>query len=60
MHTDTIADAPEQTRLPHLLAVAILVVVAGLSFGAFYAPAIYSDDWTLVVERFANGGAWVD
>ena len=41
MHTDTIANAPEQTRLPRLLAVAILVVVAGLSYGAFYTPAIY-------------------
>jgi len=39
------------------IAALVFVVVIGLSYGAFYAPILYSDDWSHIVEGLA-GNRW--
>lgn len=39
----------------------LLIAVAVLSYGVFYVPAIFMDDWTSVLERVITGSAkWFD
>ena len=39
----------------------LLIAVAGVAHGLYYAPALFMDDWTSVVERVVTGNAkWLD
>ena len=57
----------EKLKIPGLqisatsLAVFSIGVIAFLAYGLFFAPALFMDDWTSVIERVVTGNAtWLD
>ncbi len=45
----------------HLYSVLGLTVIAAIAYGTFYAPILYSDDWSLMIGRWYNGSLnWFD
>ena len=51
----------KQAMLRHTYPVVILMVIALISYWTFYAPILYSDDWSLMVGRWYFGNLnWFD
>ena len=45
----------------YALPISALVVIAVIAYGIFYAPILYSDDWSLVLGRWYSGNfEWLD
>ena len=45
----------------HLPSLAILIIIAGVAYWAYYAPILYSDDWSLMLGRwYLNDLRWFD
>lgn len=51
----------KSTLLRQGLPIIILVIIAIISYTIFYAPILYSDDWSLIIGRWYNGNlTWFD
>lgn len=55
------APPADRSWFAHVVALVTLSVIGLLAYGLFFAPAIFMDDWTSVVERIITDNAqWLD
>ncbi len=59
--TEVLEETNNHRLLQHVLPIATLIIIAAIAYGFFYAPILYSDDWSLILGRWYYGNLnWFD